>query len=157
MNKSFSRGADYFITLRPCGVYMHHKPRPSLVQTMACRLEGAKSLSKFLIGIQTFSFKKMHLKMSSAKWRPFCLGPNVLNALAFHESHVIISRLHRITLWLMTLTYIQRLCRRVHRIFYPYQYINVSIMAKTSMAGYKFLYTGCRYIYRSVPGYLSDF
>ena len=24
-----------------------------------------------LIGIQTFSFKKMHLKMSSAKWRPF--------------------------------------------------------------------------------------
>ena len=30
-----------------------------------------------LIGIQTFSFKKMHLKMSSAKWRPFCLGLNV--------------------------------------------------------------------------------
>ena len=32
-----------------------------------------------LIGIQTFSFKKMHLKMSSAKWCPFCLGLNVLN------------------------------------------------------------------------------
>ena len=32
-----------------------------------------------LIGIQTFSFKKMHLKMSSAKWRPFCLGLNVFN------------------------------------------------------------------------------
>ena len=29
---------------------------------------------KILIGIQTFSFKKMHLKTSSAKWRPFCLG-----------------------------------------------------------------------------------
>ena len=28
--------------------------------------------------IHTFSFKKMHLKMSSAKWRPFCLGLNVL-------------------------------------------------------------------------------
>ena len=28
--------------------------------------------------IQTFSFKKMHLKMSSAKLRPFCLGLNVL-------------------------------------------------------------------------------
>ena len=27
----------------------------------------------------TFSFKKMHLKLSSVKWRPFCLGPNVLN------------------------------------------------------------------------------
>ena len=29
--------------------------------------------------IYTFSFKKTHLKMSSVKWRPFCLGPNVLN------------------------------------------------------------------------------
>ena len=26
----------------------------------------------------TFSFKKMHLKLSSVKWRPFCLGLNVL-------------------------------------------------------------------------------
>ena len=34
--------------------------------------------SENLIRIQTFSFKKMHLKMSSAKWRPFCLGLNVL-------------------------------------------------------------------------------
>ena len=37
---------------------------------------------EILIGIQTFSFKKMHLKMSSAKWRPFCLSLNVLNGLA---------------------------------------------------------------------------
>ena len=29
--------------------------------------------------IQIFSFRKMHWKMSSAKWRPFCLGLNVLN------------------------------------------------------------------------------
>ena len=36
-----------------------------------------------LIGIQTFSFKKMHLKMSSAKWRPFCLGLNVLNQITY--------------------------------------------------------------------------
>ena len=28
--------------------------------------------------IHAFSFKKMRLKMSSGKWRPFCLGPNVL-------------------------------------------------------------------------------
>ena len=34
--------------------------------------------SENLIGIQTFSFKKMHLKISSAKWRPSCLGLNVL-------------------------------------------------------------------------------
>ena len=32
------------------------------------------NFSEILIGIQTFSFKKMHLKMSSAKLRPFCLS-----------------------------------------------------------------------------------
>ena len=36
------------------------------------------NFSEIVIGIQTFSFKKMYLKMSSAKWRPFCLGLNVL-------------------------------------------------------------------------------
>ena len=36
------------------------------------------NFSEISIGIQTFYFKKMHLKMSSAKWRPFCLGLNVL-------------------------------------------------------------------------------
>ena len=35
---------------------------------------------EILIGIQTFSFRKMHLKMLSAKWRPFCLGLNVLTS-----------------------------------------------------------------------------
>ena len=28
--------------------------------------------------IQKFSLKKMHLKMSSGKWEPLCLGHNVL-------------------------------------------------------------------------------
>ena len=36
------------------------------------------NFSENLIGIHTFSFKKMHLKMSSAKWRPFGLCHNVL-------------------------------------------------------------------------------
>ena len=36
------------------------------------------NFSENLIGIQTFSFYKMHLKLSSAKWRPFCLGLNML-------------------------------------------------------------------------------
>ena len=31
-----------------------------------------------LIEIHSFSFKKMHVKMTSAKWRPFCLSLNVL-------------------------------------------------------------------------------
>ena len=37
------------------------------------------NLGEILSEIHTFSFKKMHLKTSSAKWRPFCLGLNVLN------------------------------------------------------------------------------
>ena len=44
------------------------------------------NFSKSLIGIQTFSLKKMHLKMSSAKWRPFRLGLNVLRALSCKSS-----------------------------------------------------------------------
>ena len=37
------------------------------------------NFSEILIEIHTFSFKKIHLKMSSGKWRPFCLGLNVLS------------------------------------------------------------------------------
>ena len=36
------------------------------------------NFSETLIEILIFSFKKMHLKVSSAKRRPFCLGLNVL-------------------------------------------------------------------------------
>ena len=36
------------------------------------------NFSEISIAIQTFSFKKIHLKMLSGKWRPFCLGLNVL-------------------------------------------------------------------------------
>ena len=37
--------------------------------------------NEILIEIQIFSFKKMHLKMSSGKWRSFCLGLNVLKSI----------------------------------------------------------------------------
>ena len=33
-----------------------------------------------LSDIDTFFVRKMHLKMSSGKWRPFCLGLNVLKS-----------------------------------------------------------------------------
>ena len=36
------------------------------------------NFSEMFIVIQTFSFKKKHLKVPSEKWRPFCLGLNVL-------------------------------------------------------------------------------
>ena len=38
------------------------------------------NLIEILIEIRTFSFKKMHLKVSSAKRQPFCLGLNVIMA-----------------------------------------------------------------------------
>ena len=39
------------------------------------------NFSELSIEIQTFSFKKNHLKVSSAKWRPFCVGLNVLTTV----------------------------------------------------------------------------
>ena len=36
------------------------------------------NFSEILIETHTFSFKKTHLKLSSGKWCPFCLGLNVL-------------------------------------------------------------------------------
>ena len=41
------------------------------------------NFSEILIEIQTFSFKKIRLKMSSAKCRPFCLGLNVLMCYSY--------------------------------------------------------------------------
>ena len=63
-----------------------------LVQIMAYHLAGAKPLSEPMLEycwldpweqtsvkswIDKFSFKKMHLKMSSGNWLPFCLCLNV--------------------------------------------------------------------------------
>ena len=42
------------------------------------------NFSEILIAIYTFSFEKMHLKMSSGKWRPSCLGLNVLTVQIRH-------------------------------------------------------------------------
>ena len=36
------------------------------------------NFSNILIEIHIFSFRKMHFKISSGKWRPFCLGPHGL-------------------------------------------------------------------------------
>ena len=44
------------------------------------------NFSEMLIEIHTFPFKKIHLKMSSGKWWPFCLGLNVLIAIYVHMS-----------------------------------------------------------------------
>ena len=45
------------------------------------------NFSKISIKIQSFSFTKMRLKVSSAKWRPFCLGLNVLRYHKYNPSY----------------------------------------------------------------------
>ena len=52
------------------------------------------NFSEILIEIQTFSFEKMHLKMSSAKWRPFCPGPQCVKQLIWAKSTKQTSPLH---------------------------------------------------------------
>ena len=44
------------------------------------------NFSEILIKINTFSFKKMHMKMSSGKRQPFCLGLNVLSVASRYEA-----------------------------------------------------------------------
>ena len=79
----------------PSAAYMHQGIGSALVQIMACCLFGAKPLSKPMLGycqlesrnnpseilvkIQNFSFIKMHLKSSLARWRPFCPGEMILS------------------------------------------------------------------------------
>ena len=56
------------------------------------------NFSEIIIGVQTFSFKKMELNMSSAKWRPFYLDLNEL----IMDSRDFLSIFFRVTLltWL---------------------------------------------------------
>ena len=85
-----------FNSLRPSGSYMRQWNRQSLIQIMVCRLLGTKPFPEPMLGycqlqtqgsninetrieIQAFAFRKMHLKISFRKWRPFCLGLNMLN------------------------------------------------------------------------------
>ena len=51
------------------------------------------NFSEILIGIHTVLFKKMPLQMSSAKWRPFCLGLDVLTAINAHKWHMYMLKL----------------------------------------------------------------
>ena len=57
------------------------------------------NLGENLIEILTFSFTKMRLKVSSVKWRPFCLG---LNALSLIWRILSAKIQHYLRLWLGT-------------------------------------------------------
>ena len=57
--------------------------RQAIIQTNAGILliwNSGKNFSEIWSKILTISFQKMHLNMSSAKWRPFCRGLNVLSS-----------------------------------------------------------------------------
>ena len=57
------------------------------------------NFSEIINEIHTFSFKKTYLKMSSAKWQPFCLSLNELNIKSTRvvqgdTSDLIMAQLH---------------------------------------------------------------
>ena len=75
----------------PIAIYMHWWTWSTLVQVVACHLSGATPLPapmlpyyqldaweqtsvNFESKIKNFSFIKMHLKLSPAKWWPYCTG-----------------------------------------------------------------------------------
>ena len=57
------------------------------------------NFSEMLMEIHTFSLKKIHLKMSSGKRRPFCLG---LNVLILHVRLSPVSLAYSISYWQQT-------------------------------------------------------
>ena len=68
------------------------------------------NFSENSLEILTFSFTKMRLKVSSAKWRPFCLGLNVLT----HWHLVTISMSSSTSVWVRLSTWRPRsLCHFV--------------------------------------------
>ena len=93
----YNRGNDYGISLTHWGRVTHicvskltiigsdNGLSPDRHQAIIWTNDGVSligplgtNFSEIVIKIHTFSFKKMHLKMSSEKRRPFCLGLNVL-------------------------------------------------------------------------------
>ena len=69
-------------------------PRQAIIWTnagiLSIRLLGT-NFNEILIEILTFSFMKMLLKVSSAKWRPFCLGLNLLSDVNYGIPFSVIS------------------------------------------------------------------
>ena len=92
----------------PGAGYMYQWTGSALVHVMACRLFGTKPLPepmlaycqldsweqvsvKFESKFYQYSFKKMHLKLSSAKWQWFCPGRNELIVVLWKGHYVISS------------------------------------------------------------------
>ena len=96
-----------FNSSRTSDAYMRQWNIPLLLQIMACRLARAKPLiietnagilligpsdtnfTEIFIRIYLFSFKKMHLQVSSRKWRPSLLGLNMIILLSCNHLCVL--------------------------------------------------------------------
>ena len=63
----------------------HHVDSVFHVKPLSLIFQWFFNFSEIIIEIHIFSSKRMHLNMLSGKWRPFCLGLNVLRLL--HEDH----------------------------------------------------------------------
>ena len=105
----------------PSAAYMCQWSGLALVQIMACHLFGTKPLSKPMLGYcqldplgtnfsevlikaQNFSFMKMHLNVSSAKWWPFCPEVHELNGHSRKENLLMMTEINNYTA--CTTTYI---------------------------------------------------
>ena len=85
-----------FIWQKYISAHKEYIERNFLLQIMVCRLVGTNggmfliwplgiNFSEILHKIHISSFKKMHLKISSAKCRSFCLGLNVLIVIIYNR------------------------------------------------------------------------
>ena len=87
------------------------------------------NFNEILIAIQTFSFKKMHLKMLFGKWRPFCPGLNVwMLSSVFRPSD---SHLGHMT-WNIFLQYFIEAAREAYWTSGPYMYITPAYTSQPS-------------------------
>ena len=113
------------------------------------------NVSAILIGTHTFSFKKMHLKMSSAKWHPLFLGLNVLKTVptkwddlcglvgltATHKEDVVFSK---------PMIYVCSSCLDVHIMIY-----NVWIKSFTGVCYESVWYNLKNHVIRIFVSYIS--
>ena len=92
----------YLNSLRSRGSYMRHQTKPSLFQIMACHLTSTKPSAEpcwnsvdwtpgnnfqlnFNQNTTFFIQENVFENMSSGKWRPFCLGLNVIIELVMSQ------------------------------------------------------------------------
>ena len=74
-------GSDNDLSLGRCQAIIWTNAAILLIEHLGTKVNG------IIIEIHTFSFKKIHSKMSSAKWQPFCICLNVLRPTLFHMKY----------------------------------------------------------------------